>query len=310
MKNNTTKATNFLKSRASELGFLSCNIAKASYLESQAALLESWLERGKQGTMAYMARNFDLRLDVTKLVPGARSVVVLCYNYFPSGEMDRSDNFKIARYAYGEDYHFVIKRKLHQLISELREEFGEIQGRCFVDSAPVMERVWAQKAGAGWAGKNTLLLSRRHGSYFFLAELILDLELDYDDPVTDHCGTCTACIDACPTDALSPYELDSNKCISYLTIELKDSIDEKYTGKMQDWIFGCDICQEVCPWNRFSSPHNEPAFSASDELGSMKRTDWLELSEDVFRKIFRKSAVKRTGYSGLTRNIAMANRVP
>ena len=311
MKDSNRKiASEFIKKRAAELGFFDCGIAKAEYLENEASPLESWLSQGKNASMDYMANHFDLRLDVRKLVPDAKSVIVLLFNYFPSEELMSDGNFKIARYAYGKDYHKVLRKKLKGLLSSIKEQFGEVSGRCFVDSAPVMERVWAKKAGLGWTGKNTLLLSKQKGSYFFLTEVVIDMELEYDHVTTDHCGSCTACIDACPTEALTPYELDSNKCISYLTIELKDSIDEKYSGKMNDWVFGCDICQEVCPWNRFSTPHNEPAFNPSTELQKMDKEKWLDITEDIFESLFIGSAVKRTGYSGLKRNIKLANQVP
>ena len=304
------KATQIVKQKAAEYGFMDCGIAEATYLESEAPRLESWLKNGFQGKMDYMNNYFDLRLDVRKLVPGAKSVIVLLFNYYPSDPIATEDNFKIARYAYGRDYHLVLKDKLNRLLNDLRTEFGEINGRCFVDSGPVLERVWAQRSGLGWIGKNTLLLSKSRGSYFFISELIVDLELEYDNPVTDHCGSCTACIDECPTDALTPYQLDSNKCISYLTIELRDEIEKQFEGKMNDWIFGCDICQEVCPWNRFSIPHSEPRFEPSPDLRNMNKDQWREITEDVFRSLFPKSAVKRTKFRGLQRNIEMASRVP
>ena len=289
---------------------MDCGIAEAGFLEDEAPRLENWLKKGNQGKMGYLENYFDLRLDVTKLVPGAKSVIVLLFNYYPQNTLASEDNFKIARYAYGKDYHFVVKEKLHHLFSEFQDEFGNVQGRCFVDSAPIMERKWAEKAGLGWQGKNTLLLNQKKGSYFFLAEIILDFELEYDAPVSDHCGTCTACIDACPTPALTPFWLDSNKCISYLTIELKEEIDSKFEGKFKDWIFGCDICQEVCPWNRFSTPHSEEQFLPNESLQGLRKPNWKELSEEVFRNTFKKSAVKRTRYSGLKRNIEFASRVP
>ncbi len=310
MHSTRNRATEFLKTRSQELGFLDCGIAKADYLEEEASKLEQWLHAGNHGSMSYLERNFDLRLDARKLVPGAKSVVVLLFNYFPEETIPETDNYKIARYAYGRDYHKVLKKKLKQLMNEFREEFGEVDGRCFVDSAPVMERVWAKKAGLGWAGKNTLLLSQKKGSYFFLAEMFMDMELEYDHPTTDHCGSCTACIDACPTDALSPYRLDSNRCISYLTIELKEAIPTEYDGKMEDWIFGCDICQEVCPWNRFSKSHNEPSFEPKEPLKSLRKPDWEEITEEIFAEIFAGSAVKRTGFDGFKRNIRAAGANP
>ncbi len=253
--------------------------------------------------MSYLENHFDKRLDPTKLVPGAKSVVSLVYNYFPKEDFASERNFKIAKYAYGKDYHFVIKDKLKIYIEKLREEIGEIDGRAFVDSAPVHERAWAAKSGIGWVGKNSLLLNRQQGSFFFLAELILDLDLNPDGPVKDHCGTCTACMDACPTDAIpEPYVVDGSRCISYLTIELKEEIPKEFHNKMEGWIFGCDICQDVCPWNRFSKTHQEPAFEPGGWQGFSKN-DWKELTEEVFKKVFRKSAVKRTKYQGLKRNI-------
>lgn len=255
--------------------------------------------------MDYMAEHFDKRLDPTKLVPGAKSVISLVYNYYTEETQADSDAPKIAMYAYGKDYHKVIKKKLKVLLQRLREEFGEIDGRCFVDSAPVMERQWAALSGLGWQGKNTLLINKKKGSYFFLAEVISDLVLASDHPVDDHCGTCTKCIDACPTGAISEegYLLDSNKCISYLTIERKDEIPDEFNGKMANWMFGCDICQAVCPWNKFSSPHDESKFIAKEELLVKSKKEWEEITTEVFEKLFEGSPVKRTKYAGLKRNI-------
>lgn len=293
-----------VKKIAAQLGFQFCGISKAEFLEEEAPKLEEWLRRGYQGKMSYLENHFDKRLDPTLLVPGAKSVVSLVYNYSPKKDPGKNREYKIAKYAYGEDYHFVVKDKLKQLIQLLQEQIGEINGRAFVDSAPVMERAWAQRSGVGWIGKNSLLLNRSAGSYFFLAELIIDLELEADGPVKDYCGTCTACMDACPTDAIpEPYVVDGSKCISYYTIELKDQIPENVKGKFENWIFGCDICQDVCPWNRFSTPHHEPRFEPKPGLDEMSNQDWRELSEDVFQKLFKKSAVKRTGFEGLKRNI-------
>ncbi|MTI20348.1 tRNA epoxyqueuosine(34) reductase QueG, partial [Fulvivirga sp. RKSG066] len=301
---NETKHTQLLKQKAKELGFMHCGIAKAEFLEEDAPALEQWLSQGMHGQMGYMENHFDKRLDPTKLVSGAKSVVSLVYNYFPQNDLAKNGSYKIAKYAYGKDYHFVVKDKLKQLMAYLQEEIGQIEGRAFVDSAPVMERSWAQKSGTGWIGKNSLLLNKGTGSFFFLAELILDLDLDYDGPVKDYCGTCTACIDACPTDAIpEPYKVDASRCISYFTIELKDQIPEDFKGQFKDWIFGCDICQDVCPWNRFSKPHQEPAFEPHPELQHMKKSDWEEITRDVFNELFRKSAVKRAKYEGLQRNI-------
>ncbi len=254
--------------------------------------------------MSYLENHFDKRLDPRLLVPGAKSVITLGYNYFPTEDLSQASQLKIAKYAYGEDYHHVIKDKLKSLLAELRLSIGDIDGRAFVDSAPVMERAWAQRAGMGWIGKNSLLLNKRMGSFFFLAELIIDLELDYDSPVKDYCGTCTACMDACPTEAIpEPYVVDGSKCISYFTIELKEAIPEEAKGKFDNWIFGCDICQDVCPWNRFSSAHQEKKFDPSDELKNLSKSDWKEITEEVFEQVFRKSAIKRTKWQGLQRNI-------
>jgi len=296
--------TNLIKSEAAALGFSFCGISKADFLAEEAGQLEDWLKRGYQGKMSYLENHFDKRLDPRLLVDGAKSVVSLVYNYFPKKELDKESELKIARYAYGEDYHFVVKDKLKTLLNRIQETIGEVNGRAFVDSAPVMERQWAAKSGLGWLGKNSLLLNKQMGSYFFLAELIIDLELEYDGPVKDYCGTCTACMDACPTDAIAtPYVVDGSKCISYFTIELKEEIPAEVKGKFENWIFGCDICQEVCPWNRFSKPHDEPRFEPSEALIKMKVADWQEITEVVFEKLFKKSAVKRTGIKGLQRNI-------
>lgn len=293
-----------IKLIAKDLGFSFCGIAKAEFLKDEAPRLEEWLRRGYQGKMSYLENHFDKRLDPTLLVPGARSVVSLVYNYFPSRDLAKPNELKVAKYAYGEDYHFVVKDKLKTFIERIREEIGDVAGRAFVDSAPVMERAWAARSGLGWIGKNSLLLNRDMGSFFFLAELILDLELVADAPTKDYCGTCTACMDACPTDAIpQPYVVDGSKCISYFTIELKEEIPASVKGKFENWIFGCDICQDVCPWNRFSKSHQEPTFSPPAELETMSRQEWTELTETVFQKVFRKSAVKRSGFEGLQRNI-------
>jgi epoxyqueuosine reductase len=254
--------------------------------------------------MGYMARNFDKRLDPTKLVPGAKSVVSLLYNYFPENTPVDAHAPKIARYAYGADYHHVIKDKLFTFMHHIQDQIGTVGGRVFVDSAPVLEKAWAAKSGLGWVGKNTNLIRKQNGSYFFIAELILDLELETDGTVTDHCGSCTACLDACPTDAfVAPYKLDASKCISYFTIELKDAIPNEVKGQFDNWAFGCDICQEVCPWNRFAAPHEEPAFQPKPELMNMTKGDWNEVTEEVFSRLFEVSAVQRTGFDGLKRNL-------
>lgn len=297
------KHTTLIKTEAKRLGFLSCGISKAKFLEEEAPRLEKWLKEGMHGEMQYMENHFDKRLDPTKLVPGAKSVISLLLNYFPK-ETQKENTFKVSKYAYGTDYHFVIKHKLKSLLNFIQEEIGEVHGRAFVDSAPVLDKAWAAKSGLGWMGKHSNLLTKEVGSFYFIAELIVDLELEYDSAVTDHCGTCTACIDACPTEAIvEPYVVDGSKCISYLTIELKNEIPSEFQGKMEDWIFGCDVCQDVCPWNRFSKPHREPLFDPHPELLSMTKNDWEEITEDVFKRIFKKSAVKRTKFAGLKRNI-------
>ena len=296
--------TRFLKRKANNLGFLSCGISKAVFLEEEATKLENWLNDGKHGKMKYMENHFDMRLDPRKLVPDAKSVISLSYNYFNENLQKDKEAPKISKYAYGNDYHKVIKEKLKILFKELQKEFGDINGRVFIDSAPIMEKAWAAKSGLGWIGKNTNLISQKVGSFYFLAEIIVDLEFEYDSPVTDHCGSCTACIDSCPTGALvKPYEIDASKCISYLTIELKDEIPSEFNGKMDNWAFGCDVCQDVCPWNRFSRKHNEPLFNPNQEMMKMGKKEWEELTEETFEVIFKNSAVKRTKYKGLKRNI-------
>jgi epoxyqueuosine reductase len=299
-----------IKRLASEHGFAFCGISKAEFLENEAPRLEQWLSRNYNGKMAYMANHFDKRLDPTKLVPGSKSVVSLLYNYSTDVELP-DDSLKISRYAYGDDYHFVIKDKLRSLLDEMRLELGEINGRVFVDSAPVMDKVWAARSGMGWVGKHTNLINKEQGSWFFISELIIDIELSPDGPIKDYCGTCTRCIDACPTDAIvDPYVVDANKCISYLTIELRDEVlPDEFAGKMENWMFGCDICQEVCPWNRFASKHNEPAFEPSEGLINTSVNEWNEMTEDVFQEIFKKSAVMRTGYKGLKRNLNFLKKV-
>ncbi|ARV11538.1 tRNA epoxyqueuosine(34) reductase QueG [Gilvibacter sp. SZ-19] len=308
MNQNQSTYAKLIKTHAQRLGFLSCGISKAEFLAEEAPRLEQWLKAGMHGQMAYMENHFDKRLDPTLLVPGAKSVVSLLYNYYPQQKQDK-DSFKISKYAYGEDYHFVVKDKLKELMHVLSEEIGEIGGRVFVDSAPVLDKVWAAKSGLGWIGKHSNLLSKKTGSFFFVAELIIDLDLEYDHPVTDHCGTCTACIDACPTQAIiKPYVVDGSKCISYATIELKEAIPKSFSGQMDDWMFGCDVCQDVCPWNRFSKPHSESRFNPKPELLQLDKNAWRELTEEVFGELFKKSAVKRTKYTGLMRNIAFLDR--
>lgn len=294
-----------ITSWAQELGFLEIGFAKAEFLEEEAPRLEQWLQKGYHGQMRYMENWFDKRLDPRLLVEDAQSVIVLSYNYYTDARQ-MPDAPVISTYAYGEDYHHVIKNKLKTLLHRMQESFGAINGRGFVDSAPVMERAWAKRAGLGWTGKHTLLISKDSGSFFFLAVLITDLPIEPDPAFpTDHCGTCTRCIDACPTDAIvQPYLLDASRCISYLTIELKEAIPEAFKGQMKYRMFGCDICQDVCPWNRFSTPHTEAAFNPHPDLLGMTKKDWTEITQDVFGQLFKKSAVKRTGFEGLKRNLA------
>jgi epoxyqueuosine reductase len=295
--------TQFIKSEAKRLGFLSCGISKAGFLEQEAPRLENWLNNKMNGQMSYMENNFDKRLNPTLLVDDAKSVVSLLLNYYPS-EFQNQDSYKISKYAYGQDYHFVIKEKLKELLASIQETIGEVSGRAFVDSAPVLDKAWAAKSGLGWIGKNSNLISKQTGSFFFIAELIIDLELEYDTATTDHCGSCTACLDACPTDAIvAPYVVDGSKCISYFTIELKENITPEMKGKFEDWIFGCDICQDVCPWNRFSKAHNEPLFNPNPEIVSMSKKDWEEITEETFKSVFKDSPLKRTKFEGLKRNI-------
>ena len=291
-----------IKTEAKKLGFLSCGISKAEFLEDEATRLERWLKDGKHGKMAYMENHFDKRLDPRLLVPDAKSIISLFNYYTPLDQLDGAP--KISKYAYGKDYHHVIKDKLKQLFQIINNKIGEVSGRVFVDSAPVMEKSWAVRSGLGWQGKNTNLISKKAGSFFFIAELIVDLELEYDTPVTDHCGSCTACIDACPTEALTPYNIDASKCISYLTIELKDQIPTAFKNKMDDWAFGCDVCQDVCPWNRFSKQHNEPLFSPNSEVINYTKKNWEEITQETFNIIFKNSAIKRTGFKGFKRNIS------
>ena len=287
------------------MGFAAVGISKAIRLDEEAKKLEHWLNLQNHGTMSYMENHFELRVDPSKLVPGSKSVISLLYNYHNPIKQNDPEAPKISQYAYGRDYHKVIKKKLKLLIASIRSEIGDVNGRAFVDSAPILERDWAKRSGLGWIGKHTLLINKQKGSYFFLAELVIDLELEADLPIKDYCGTCTKCIDACPTGAIAEngYILDAKKCISYLTIELKEKLPTAYSDKMENWMFGCDICQEVCPWNRFSKKHEEPDFEPSEGLLEMSKSDWQEISEEVFDKLFHGSAVKRTKYQGLKRNI-------
>lgn len=297
------KNTLFIKSEAKRLGFLSCGISKAGFLEEEAPRLEAYLNKNYHGQMTYLENNFDKRLDPTLLIEGAKSVISVLLNYFPENTQ-RAETYKISKYAYGQDYHFVIKEKLKELLHSIQTEIGAVSGRAFVDSAPVLDKAWAAKSGLGWMGKSTNLLTQKVGSFYFIAELIIDLELEYDHATTDHCGSCTACIDACPTEAIvAPYVVDGSKCISYFTIELKENIPTELKGKLDDWVFGCDVCQDVCPWNRFSKPHREPLFNPHPDLLSLSKSDWQEITQDTFAKVFKNSAVNRTKLTGLQRNI-------
>lgn len=304
----TKNHTKIIKQKAEKFGFQSCGISKAEFLEEEAPRLETWLNKGYHGEMQYMENHFDKRLNPTLLVDGAKSVISLSYNYFPKVKIDEINNFKISKYAYGEDYHEVIKDILKEMVAELQEEIGEFGLRVFVDSAPVLEKAWARKSGLGWVGKNANLITKKHGSFYFLAEIICDLELDYDLAVTDHCGSCRACIDACPTQAIvSDRIVDGSKCISYATIELKNEIPDYFNGKMDDWMFGCDVCQDVCPWNRFSAPTLQEKFAPNFQKLNFRKNEWKELTQELFSEIFKKSAVKRTKFSGLMRNVNLLN---
>jgi epoxyqueuosine reductase len=305
MQLNKQAYSHLIKTEAQNLGFMFCGIAKAEFLEGEAPRLENWLKNNMHGEMRYMENHFDKRLDPRLLVDGARSIISLGLNYYSDNIQNDPASPKISKYAYGDDYHQVIKGKLKQLLAIINEKIGEVNGRAFVDSAPVLDKVWAKKAGLGWIGKNSNLISKKTGSFFFLAELIVDIELDYDvEPTADHCGSCTRCIDACPTEAIvAPYVVDGSRCISYLTIELKEQIPQEFKGKMDNWMFGCDICQDVCPWNKFSVLHQEPSFAPHNNLLNMNTGDWNDITEDVFQKVFKNSAVKRTKFSGLKRNI-------
>lgn len=302
---NKQSISELIKTEALRLGFYSCGISKSGYLKYDADKLRDWLDNDLHAGMKYMANHFEKRTDPRKLMEGAKSVISVLLNYFPQRIPNESENYKIARYAYGTDYHFILKRKLEQLITFIKKEAGDVNARAFVDSAPVLDRAWAVRSGLGWIGKNTCLITKEQGSYFFIGEIICDLELDYNNYIEpNHCGGCTRCIDACPTQALKPYQLDSNRCISYWTIENKGGyIPEEFKDRFDDCIFGCDVCQDVCPWNRLSVTHNEPEFNMPDGLQKMKKEDWEELSQDQYQKLFRNSPVKRAGYKGLKRNI-------
>lgn len=301
---NKSELCNIIKSKALELGFLECGFAKAGKLEKEASLLKKWLEQGKHGSMSYMENYFEKRTDPTLLVQGAKSVISLLFNYYPEKKIPESAPYKISKYAYGRDYHKVLKKKLKILFEYINEISGGINGRYFVDSAPVMDKVWAQKSGLGWIGKHTNLINKKHGSYFFISEIISDLELEYENnSPADHCGRCTLCIDACPTNALSPYQIDGSKCISYFTIELKDDIPKGNEKNFNKWVFGCDICQDVCPWNRFSKPHNEAGFNLNPNFEMMQASDWDSLTEAEYNEKFKGSPLKRAGFEGIKKNI-------
>jgi epoxyqueuosine reductase len=306
----TLPVKQMISQKARELGFFHIGFSKATFLEEEAPRLEQWLSKNYHGEMSYMANHFDKRLDPRLLVDDAKTVISLLFNYYTDQKQEDSEAPKISKYAFGEDYHYVIKDKLKELIAYIQEEIGEVNGRGFVDSAPVMDKAWAKKAGLGWIGKNANLITRNQGSFFFIADLIVDLELEADGPITDFCGTCTRCIDACPTDAIvQPYVVDGSKCISYLNIELKDELlPKEFAGKMDNWMFGCDICQDVCPWNRFSQLHNEERFQPSGALLNLSKDDWYDLQEDGFQVLFQRSAVKRTKYQGLKRNMTFLKR--
>ncbi len=296
------KISQAIKDKAIELGFMTCGISKVEFLEKEATYLESWLKHGMNGNMSYMENHFDMRLNPSLLVDGAKSVISVLLNYYPEEDLFKSKDFKISKYAYGTDYHFALKFKLKDLLKFLVAELGDINARVFTDSAPIMDKVWAEKSGLGWQGKNGMLISKKRGSFFFVGEIVLDVELEYDNPTLNHCGSCTKCIDACPTDAITEANIiDGSKCISYLTIELKDEIIPKeFSSQMEGWMFGCDICQDVCPWNKFSKPHTTPEFNPHPKL---KDTEWTELTDEVFRELFKKSPIKRTKLKGLQRNI-------
>ena len=298
--------SDFIKQEAKALGFFDCGISKVKFLEKDSERVESWLENGHHASMSYMERNREKRYNPKLLVEDAKSVITVLYNYYPETKLPETDNYKISKYAYGKDYHFIIKEKLKRLLEKIEEKTGERAARIFVDSAPVLDRAWATQSGLGFIGKNTLLINKKGGSFFFIGQIIIDLELEYPEQVdfTNYCGSCTACIDACPTQALKPFEVDARKCISYLTIENRDEIPAEFKGKLNDWIFGCDICQDVCPWNiRFASPHNEPQFDPSPQLFVMRKPDWENLDKPAFKKLFKHTPVERTGYKGLIRNI-------
>jgi epoxyqueuosine reductase len=297
-----------IKQQGKALGFDAIGIAQAGFLEEEAPLLEQWLKQGQHGKMTYMERNFDKRLDPRKLVDGARSVISVQYNYYPGKPEPPKSNYKVSKYAYGRDYHKVLKKRLKELLSFIHQQIGEVNGRIFVDSAPVMDKAWAKHSGTGWQGKNTNILNKQNGSFFFLGELILDLPLEPDAPTADHCGSCTRCIDACPTQAITPYGVDARKCISYFTVELKEEIPQEYHQQMDGWIFGCDICQDVCPWNKFAKQHKEPDFEPRAPIVDFNDRDWEEMTEEVFQQNFEGSPLNRAKLEGIMKNIKAAKK--
>ena len=306
---NKSQIDKIIKQKALELGFSAIGISKADFLDKESKQLRNWLDNGFHGEMKYMENHFEKRTDPRILVEGSKSVISVLFNYYPK-EKQCDDAFKISKYAYGKDYHYVVKEKLYTLLEFIQIEIGEVTGRAFVDSAPVMDKVWAAKSGLGWIGKNTNLITKEFGSFVFIGELIIDLELEYDKSIKDYCGTCTKCIDACPMNALSPYQLDARKCISYLTIEKKGDLPEEIKGKWNDWIFGCDICQDVCPWNSQTrlpigglKHHNEDSFNISSELKNLTKEKWENIDKSTFKKLFKNSPVERTKFEGLKRNI-------
>lgn len=305
---NANRHKHSIISKAQELGFFYCGFSKAGFLEEEAPKLENWLKNNHQGKMSYMENHFDKRLDPTKLVPGSKSVISLLFNYATEASQKDPDAPKVSKYAFGEDYHYIVKERLVQLFEYLNESIGAVEGRAFVDSAPVMDKAWAKKSGLGWIGKNSNLIHPKEGSFFFIAELITDLEFDQDPIMKDYCGTCTKCIDHCPTDAIiEPYVVDGSKCISYLTIELKDELlPSEFKGKMDNWAFGCDVCQDVCPWNRFSKPHNESRLQ-NPKLLDFTKKDWMDLNEETYRELLKRSPMKRTKFRGLKRNLRFVN---
>jgi len=299
-----TKYAQLTKELAKKFGFSFCGISKAEFLEDEAHRLENWLKQNRNGEMAYMENYFDKRLDPSILVPGAKSVVSLLYNYYPN-QQQQNNNYKISKYAYGNDYHDIIKEILNNFLQELKQQIGDINGRAFVDSAPVLEKAWAKKSGLGWIGKNSNLITKQNGSFYFISELIIDVEMATDNAIADFCGTCTKCIDACPTEAIvEPYVVDGSKCISYLTIEWKNEIPNTFKNKMDNWVFGCDICQDVCPWNRFSEEHKQPLFNDLTSKLNLNNEEWENLNEESFKILFKNSPIKRTKYKGLKRNVS------